>query len=466
MNQLFHRLRAVLALLVGNKDPEHSHGQRRARQIGRGFLGSAAQKTTGLLVSVLSVPLAIEHLGDERYGLWMAITSLLSWLALSDLGLSYSLSLSVATAYGRDDQKAAQQSVSSAFYALSFVALALGAVFLLVAPWIPWNSLFNVVEPLTKSELVPALMVAFILFVINFPLSIPSRVLSAYQEFATVNAFGIAINLLTLAALVIACWLQAGLPVLIGCFSGASVIVGIVLAVWLFQKHKPWLAPRWKAFDLRHATDLIRKGLWFFANSITWAMVSQIGTLIIVHELGAASVTPYSVAQRLFSYSLLLQSMVGGLLSLTYTEALAKGDHPWILKTLGRHFWLSCAASAVLCAGLYLAAPSIISVWAGPEAVPSNGVLIWMALWNFLLGLTTPFATLLFGLGRIKMMTIYSAVTAVLNLVLALFWVKTYGMVGVVAASTVAIAVINLPACIIDVRHWLKHIPKTTSQAS
>lgn len=457
MNDLLQRLRTLPALLFGNTRPD-THGQRRLRQIGRGFFGSAAQKTTGLLVSVLTVPLAVQHLGEERYGLWMAITSLLSWLAMSDLGLSYSLSLSVADAYGRNDREAAQKSVSSAFFALTFVAVVVSVIFLIAAPWIPWNQLFKVTQPLAQAELLPALIVAFLLFTINFPLSISTRVLLAYQEFARTNAWAIGINVLTLLALVLACWLQAGLPVLIGCFSGATVVVGLFLTRWLFKKHKPWLAPGWRTFDLQHACSLVRQGLWYFASGMTWAITSQIGTLIIASHLGATSVTPYSVAQRLFSYTMLVQSMVGGLLSITYTEARAKQDYEWIRRTMHRHLWLSGTVGGILCTALYFAAPTIITLWAGEEAVPTNGVLAWTAIWNFLLGWNVPYATLLIGLGRIKAMTLVGAGASVLSVILAYLWVGPYGASGVVAASTVAVGLVIFPAAMLDANLWFRSV--------
>src|SRR5689334_5824048 len=42
-------------------------------------------------VSLVTVPLTLGYLGKQQYGLWMALSSLLMWMALSDFGLARGL---------------------------------------------------------------------------------------------------------------------------------------------------------------------------------------------------------------------------------------------------------------------------------------------------------------------------------------------------------------------------------------
>jgi O-antigen/teichoic acid export membrane protein len=47
---------------------------------------------------VISVPLTLTYLGSERYGMWMAISSIVALLAFADFGLGNGLVNAIAVA--------------------------------------------------------------------------------------------------------------------------------------------------------------------------------------------------------------------------------------------------------------------------------------------------------------------------------------------------------------------------------
>ena len=75
-------LRAALTKSSANR------GVERYRRAGITASSSFIAKALNILISFLSVPLTIHYLGSERYGVWLTISSLLTWMALTDFGLS------------------------------------------------------------------------------------------------------------------------------------------------------------------------------------------------------------------------------------------------------------------------------------------------------------------------------------------------------------------------------------------
>jgi hypothetical protein len=65
-----------------------NRGFERYRRVGITASSSFVAKALNILISFLSVPLTIHYLGSERYGVWLTISSLLTWMALTDFGLS------------------------------------------------------------------------------------------------------------------------------------------------------------------------------------------------------------------------------------------------------------------------------------------------------------------------------------------------------------------------------------------
>src|SRR5882672_8763280 len=91
----------------------------RYRRAGMTASTSYIAKGLTLLVGFVSVPLTIHYLGAERYGVWLTISSLLLWIALTDFGLAGNALVNVLSeAVGNDDRESARHYAASAFWAL------------------------------------------------------------------------------------------------------------------------------------------------------------------------------------------------------------------------------------------------------------------------------------------------------------------------------------------------------------
>src|ERR1035437_1553951 len=84
----------------------HERGRERYRRAAATAIATFAAKGANMLVLLISVPLTVGYLGQERYGLWMTITSTLSVLSFADLGVGNGIGNAVAFAMGKSDYRA------------------------------------------------------------------------------------------------------------------------------------------------------------------------------------------------------------------------------------------------------------------------------------------------------------------------------------------------------------------------
>lgn len=156
----------------------------RTRIIRALLTGSTTLVVKGMstLAGFIAIPLTAKYLETERFGLWLILSSLLSWISIADFGLANSLTNALATADANEDRQIAKEFVSSAFYLMLLIALILFIVFLILYPSISWERVFNINSMLAKQEVGVSIFVCWILFIIRLPLSIPSRIYAAYQE--------------------------------------------------------------------------------------------------------------------------------------------------------------------------------------------------------------------------------------------------------------------------------------------
>ena len=101
-----------------------SRGGERYRRAGITASSSFITKALNVAISFLSVPLTVHYLGAERYGVWLTISSLLTWMSMTDFGLAGNALINVlAEASGKEDREGAQHYAASAFWALTGVGV-------------------------------------------------------------------------------------------------------------------------------------------------------------------------------------------------------------------------------------------------------------------------------------------------------------------------------------------------------
>lgn len=454
-----------LALTLGRQVPV-TDSQRRYTRIVQTVLTALAGRGVSTAVAFLAVPLTVTYLGDERYGLWVIISTILSWLTLADIGLGNGLINAVAAADGQGRPDLAQRYVAITFWTLIVIAATLGLVLGLVWPWLEWNAWLNVATEQGRAELGLALAIAMGLTLINLPLSTASRVLVAYQEGALANYWTATGSMLGLLGLLIATQTRAGLPALVLGFLGGQTLAAAFGALWVFGWHKAWLQPRLASVSLSESWHFMKTGVEFFLLQIAALVLFQTDNLIIARFIGPAEVTGYSITYRLFSTVALLHSLALAPLWPAYAEAAARGDWAWVRRAFSWTLIGGMAATTLLLIALGLLAAPFVRLWTVGE-VSTSPELVWlMVAWAWLWAWGNTFAFLLNGLGRIRFQMIMGLILATVNLMLSIRWAQAYGVIGVIGATVVAYSVVIAWTMPLDTWRILRRSASSASAAS
>lgn len=241
-------MQLVKKFLQNNDTPE-GRGRKRVHKAALTGIATLAVRGVTIGAGLISIPLTARYLGTERFGLWLTLSSLLSWISIADLGLANSLTNALATAYGKQNQQEAREAVSSAFWLMMGVMGIVIVVFTLAYPVVPWEKVFNVTSEQAKVEAGLAVLVGFIFFALRLPLSIPSRIYGAYQEGYFYQIWSGISSLVSIVALLIAISFEAGLPQLVGAFFGTSLLADLLAALHIFGWQRRWLKPNIQHFN-------------------------------------------------------------------------------------------------------------------------------------------------------------------------------------------------------------------------
>ena len=152
----------------------------RTKEVKRHISLTFVYKALAIGLSFLLVPLTINYLNIEQYGIWMTLLSVMSWVAFFDIGLGNGLRNKLAEAVAVNDIKLAKIYVSTAYIAISFIALLFLVILLAILPVINWTKVFNTTS-LNNAELLKLVFVVGFFFLFNFVLSLCN--LKYYQVF-------------------------------------------------------------------------------------------------------------------------------------------------------------------------------------------------------------------------------------------------------------------------------------------
>ena len=444
-------------VLRGDHDlstPE-GRGRERWRRIALAALGASGFRVVTMAGTLVTVPLIIAYAGNDGFGLFSVVTTLVTMLAFSDLGIGNGLVTALGQAHGRGDAVEQRRLVSSAGFLLVVVATLFGVLFALVLPLIDWAAVFGVDGDRYASQARPAVAVFAVGFVLGIPAIIGQKVHLALQQGLSANLWSLAAAVLTVALTLVCVMLKAPVPWLIGASVGATTLVYAIDSLVLFGRHRPDLAPRRQDVDFNAVRTLARMGGLFSLLVAAAAVGYQTDAVVISVILGAAAVTAYAVPLRLFGVPMLVITALLTPLWPAYGEAMARGDLTWLRSALYRSLCVAAAVSVPCAALLVLFGQPIVHAWVGKGVTPSYLLLISMGLWTVLYGLLQPLAMLLNGAGVIRFQVIAALSMAGSNVVLSIALTHWLGVAGPVLGSVMAGTVCSLIPSLIVVRRLL-----------
>jgi O-antigen/teichoic acid export membrane protein len=435
--------------------PSASRRRRILSAVGTAVFG----KGSVLLVNAISVPITVRYLGAEQYGLWITISMTVAMLVYLDIGIASTLTNLISESYAKDDRVAAGQYFASAFWMTAGVAAALGIGAWALWPHIDFAYLLHIRNPALVPQVSHAVIAAGLLFLCGLPAGMAARALAGYQELHVANLFSAAGNILALAAIVLVVLLRGSLAMLVAAYSGAIVLGSIACLAWVCLVRKPWLKPLPGRVRWHLVRRIFGSGGQFFVIQLAGLVVFNSDNIVISHFLSPSEVTPYNVTWRLVTYANTVQILSSQALWPAYAEAWTRGQIQWIRAAYGRMRRMTVFTLAIACAILIPFGRAIIRIWAGPVAVPAMPLLLLMCVWMGIYAVTTNQACLMAATGRVRRQAAASALAAVANLALSIYWVRTMGTFGALLGTVVSYIVFILLVSSFEVRSILRTKP-------
>lgn len=387
-----------------------------------------------MAISFLYVPILIHQLDTVNYGIWLTLTSIVSWCSFLDIGLGHGLRNLLAEAIAKNEKNIMKNLVGTSYAILTGIILILIPIILISFPLFDWAKILNAPSSMSK-ELLYLAIIVIICFFIQFVLNLINSILFAIQKPAQ-SSFITFISQLVAFIIVYILSLQNKSYSLVTYGSIISLIpifITLIYTIYLFKTKLNFLSFSYKNINFSLAPQLFNLGIKFFFIQLTAIILFQTNNLILTHVTGPEKVTDFNISYKYIGIiSMIFTIIVTPIWSAT-TEAFHKQDYQWIkntIKTLRKIFLLISLVGIILA----LSSKFVYNIWLGNAVQVDYGVQFLILVYfiaNMWCGIH---CNILNGIGKVKLQFIITATEALIHLPLAILLGKIFGIYGVLTS--------------------------------
>lgn len=358
-------------------------------------------KGGNIALGLLIVPLTLTYVDSEKYGIWLALSSMVAWFSFFDIGVSNGLKNRLAEAFALQDIELGKKYVSTTYGILTMVFVPLMIVLLLAVPFVQWDEQLNINN--SNSEgLIESICIIIIYFCINFILSTINTIVLAEQRPAYASLITFVQQLVSILSIVILIQVSEGsLFLLCLTFCCSSLFSTLLFNIVLFRGRYKNIRPQLNYIDFSIASDLIKLGVQFFIIQIAGIIQYQMINFLILKYYGGSEVTQYNISFKYFSVLTMVWGIMITPLWVAFTDAINKKDYLWIKQTINKYlkiYPLFVIGGLLL---LLLSEP-IYKLWIGDTVQIPFNLSLWILIYNLTTMFTGIYISFINGSGHLK----------------------------------------------------------------
>lgn len=425
-----------------------SSSNARTQIVKRNVLFSAGIKGISILVSLLLVPLTINFVSSELYGIWLTLSSVISWLSFFDVGFGLGLRNRLTTALAREDYKSGKIYVSTTYCILLIIFSIVGVLGYFAAGLIDWCQVLNISTEY-NDVLVASSRIIIVTFCATIILKLIQNVFQAYQMTAAAASVDTIAQILSLALIyVLTKTTFPSLNNLALVFCCAPLFVYVIFSIVMYCGRFKQVSPSIRSIDFSYAKNLFSLGGQFFLIQIICIILYQSVNFVISHYCGSEQVTTYNVAYKYLYCAVMAFTIIMAPLWSAYNDAIAKNDYPWMRSVYKRLIRLNVMVILGLLV-MVLVSPIVYKLWVGDTVNVPFAVSVLIGLYMIFQTVSTLHANILNGMSTIKVQIIQAVLQGVIFVCSIIIMGKRLDLMGILIIMLITAFV---PAVILPIQ--------------
>ena len=406
-----------------------------ARKVVRNTLFNYLAIVCVTLIRFIAMPILIHGLGQERYGIYATVMSVVGYVGLLDLGIGISLTKFVAEYYARRDTRRLNEILSTSL--LLYIGLGIAGAGVLVgfsAFFV--RHVFDIPVSLWAEGRYVFWISGLALFN-GLTLGIFGNLLHGIQRQDIVRMITIGNTLITYSGSILLVTLGYKLVAFM-VFITVMDVLAFLVQMWIAKRMLPEVRFFPRFFRKRELRQIVNFSFAMFINQLAARNIGVLDKLILGIFQPIASVTLYVVGLTLASFAFRLPA-AAVLASLpAASELMAQGRLAAVHELILRGMKYTALLAVPLFTAMGILAPDIVRLWMGEGYALSARVLQILLAGYFWLALSASGGNVMIGIGKPYINTYYSVAQILLCSSLSIVMVRAFGVVGAAAGSATA----------------------------
>jgi O-antigen/teichoic acid export membrane protein len=402
------------------------------------FCGAQGLMLLAIIQGVVLVPLYLRYIGSIQYGQWLALGSIVAMLGMIDFGVTSLATQRTAFFHGRSDMESIGALIGTIILFDLIIAVCIVVSGFVSSFWLPQyiGAAGEQAKVLQLALRFAAIDVALMLLV-----NMSGALLFGIQKPAAHMGGMLIATAVSIALTVIFLFQNWGI-LAIACGSLERPIIALTINIFaLVRNFRPILNRSMVKFDLAITKSFFRAAVWLGPSKIGEAMTSQLDNLVVIKLLSPLDVTILNLTRKAAEMATQVVSRISASLMSGLAHLNGSGDTIKIRSTIGILFLISgYAASWIMCIVLILN-DTFVNLWVSSSMYAGASVTVLTCIYGIFKMIRLTTYNVVFAHGDVRITSISSMTEVATQLILGILLCRYWGIVGVVAASIIAVTV-------------------------
>lgn len=396
---------------------------------------SYIQLFVGILIAILLTPYMISKLGEELYGYWILLNSILIYLNLGNLGFGTTL---LKEASHINDMYLLNKYISTIFF---FFLVIVFCILLLSFYFIEYlDTIF-----LIPNGLLSIAKTTFIIFITTFFISFMSSIFQTIlfaKGYFHIQAFTGTVKAL-FSAFFIAFILSMDYSIVEISLVNLIITIFFSFIIYLITKAYVPFHISFQYFDFDIFKKMFSPSIHYFVVAATATIILYSDNIIISSYIGLSSVAIYAIGYKIVDISQKLLFKVVDVMIPDIARLYSEKEYHTIYRLHNKVLLYSTILGTLGYGFLFIFGIDIIELWVGKKyTLDSNifDVFVFFGFWHTWVHVSAVFNV---AMGNHKQPSYMGMANAILNIILSIILLKFYGLLGVALGTLISHIVTN-----------------------
>ncbi|TKB46629.1 oligosaccharide flippase family protein [Thalassotalea mangrovi] len=376
-----------------------------------------------LLISLLMTPFFIHHLGEEGYGLWIIILSVLTWFNVVNLGFPSAVQRHITLALEAGDEEQVNRVFSTSIVLFLGLGIIAATGLLTLAQFPSWLGISGPMEV--------TLSYCFLFLSLKILWGFLMNCLHGF--YVAVLRFDIDANISSLNAIMKAIIVYLTIPQLDIYGAVLATLIADVITngykVYWVKKNYPYLTFRRRFVSKAEFSSLFHFSKYVVASGIASTINTKSDPVIVSKFMELATVTLFSIATRLCGHVQAFVLSVSGLFQPIFTRMVARGTN--MERLYNQVTSLNLFVCTALFLPLFIFSPLFVELWVGPKFIPATDLIGFFIFGYMCIAVGSGVNNVLFAQANHNWIFVGNLLGAFVHIAMSVYLLEDYGLIGV-----------------------------------